>query len=434
MQFSDNRRVVVVDGYSSGRELARELKALGAQCFHLCSAEDPPAAMASRFDPGPFALDLGYCGEPSHVAKLLSLLAPHHVVAGSELGVTYAEQLAHLLGRPTNLFGRANARRNKYEMIRAVQEQGLLCASQSVVSNEVEAVGWAQRLNRWPVVVKPLDGAASDHVTICHDVEDVRQACARALLRENILGIVNERLLVQSYLEGPQFIVNTVSRDGRHFVTDAWRMHVRLQPGYSIVTEDNELLDPDSDIASKLIDYTFKAISALGIVNGAAHSELKWTANGPALIETGARPMGLPMERASYDKAGLKTQCGYYALDLVRPDIMNGIRARRDRFEKRSNLTEVLFLFDRPGEICSVDGLSRLQQLPSFHAHYGALRVGERVTKTTNSLGKGGTIYLVHDDQQQIQRDKEAIRRWETDGALYKIADESEIEIEPLLA
>ncbi len=85
-------------------------------------------------------------------------------------------------------------------------------------------------------------------------------------------------------------------------------------------------------------------------------------------------------------------------------------------------MAKVMFNFDDAAEVCSLDGLSHLWQLPSFHAHYRSLRVGDRVGQTADWLCAGGVIYLIHDDPDQIAADIRAIRSWERRGELYGLA------------
>lgn len=58
-QMSQEKKVIIiVDGYSTARELVAELKRLSARCFHIRSVECPPAALGQSFDPSPYEADL----------------------------------------------------------------------------------------------------------------------------------------------------------------------------------------------------------------------------------------------------------------------------------------------------------------------------------------------------------------------------------------
>jgi biotin carboxylase len=414
-------RIVIVDGYSTGRDLLRELVARGAQCLHLQSTPEVPAAAARAFSRSDYHTDLGYRGQPAAAAESVRTLAPDAVVAGSEWGVTFAEQLACRIGTPTNRQQCIHARRNKYDMVETVHRAGLPTPEQAIVDDPESALAWARAHGRWPIVVKPLNSAGSDGVRVCHGPAEVLAACVSGLRRTNLLGRYNDQLLVQAYLDGPQYIVNTVSSQGEHFVTDVWHMATRPVAGASIALEELHLLDPHVLSTRALVGYALDVITALGIENGAAHTELKLTARGPVLIETGARLMGAAMDAEPYLAAGIQTQASCYARLLTEPHLgAHGLRSQRT-YACRRHLSKVFFGFAGAGTIAGTQGLARLAALPSFHSHHRPLRPGDTVWRTADTLACGGVVYLVHDDRAQIKRDVQTFRAWEAAGLLYDI-------------
>src|SRR5262249_32473401 len=154
-------------------------------------------------------------------------------------------------------------------------------------------------------------------------------------------------------------------------VTDAWHVHYRNVRGGSPAMCSMTLLDPRAALSGALFDYTKRSITALGIENSPAHSELRLTEAGPALIETGARLMGGMMDAPSYAVAGLPTQASCFADQLV--GRCDDVFTARDAYERRRHLAKVFFVFNEGGSVASTDGLARLAKLPSFHAHYRRL-------------------------------------------------------------
>lgn len=418
-----SKRIVIVDGYSTCRDLVPELLDRNVECIHLQSTPEVPEDVRDCFDPTPYHRNLRYLGDEEAAALKLAAFAPDEVVAGSEWGVIFAERVAHRLGLPTNRIETLLARRDKFEMIEAVRRHGLHAASQAQAATVGAAHDWARAHGAWPIVVKPLASAASDGVTICNSHADIEAAFDKALNRVNIMGEHNDSLLVQSFLSGPQYIVNTVSRGGRHYVTDAWLMDVRIE-GELVVPGGIELIDPETPRAKALFDYTLAVLDAVGIENSPAHAELKWTPDGPALIEIGARLMGAAMDRKSYEAAGQDSQARIYAR------VLSGTNAERDaifarrHYTRRRCMTKLLFNFDGAAIVRDTRGLSRLNAVPSFHAHYRGLSVGDKVWKTADWLACGGIVYLIHDDPNRIAADIATIRDLERCGALYGLDPE----------
>ncbi|MGI9488268.1 MAG: ATP-grasp domain-containing protein [Geminicoccaceae bacterium] len=416
------RPVIIVDGYSTGRELLNMLILLDTPCLHLRSVAEPPSVLARSFDPRGYLEDLGHLGVPVEAAATLRDRNPAAVVAGSEPGVTYAEQLADQLGLPTNDMHQAECRRDKFVMTRTIADHGLHAASQILLRDKAEAECWAGKIARWPIVLKPIDSAGSDGVTICHSYDDIGYAADRIFDKTNLLGFTNRKLVAQSFLDGQQFIVNTVSKDSLHTVTDVWYMNVRPVPGFANAMQDFVLADPNAPEIAELIAYTKKAITALGIRNGAAHSELKLTKEGPALIETGARLMGPTIEASPYLAAGLPgTQASALAHSLVAPDrLVEDYRAERC-YCYRKAIAKSFFIFKGQGTVRSTKGLERLKSLPSFHSMHRPLLEGDEVRLTADTVGRGGVVYLVHDRPEQIDQDRSLIRKWDDDNQLYEV-------------
>jgi hypothetical protein len=422
----EQRRVVIVDGYSTGHELLHELLERNVECLHIQSEPQLPAVAAGAFDRMPYDGDLGYVGRFGAAIRLLADLEPDAVVAGSEWGVTFAERVAHGLGLPSNMLETIDARRNKYEMIEAARRYGLQVAEQVRTKTLDQAQVWANRQSAWPIVVKPLSSTGSDGVTLCYGPADINMAFNTLLGHNDLMGAINDRLLLQSFLQGPQYIINTVSRAGRHIITDAWDMPLTIQ-GANLIPQGIHLLDPELPVTKALIDYTLRVLAALGVRNGAAHTELKWTSEGPALIETGARLMAAAMDRAPYSAAGLGTQASAFARALVGSDADRSALFDKGCYTLLRHMTVLLFNFQDAAQVQSLVGLERLRELPSFQAHYRPIGVGDLVWRTAEQWTCGGVVYLVHDNRDQITADIEQFRAWERRGQLYGLGPRNSV-------
>ena len=83
-------------------------------------------------------------------------------------------------------------------------------------------------------VVKPVDGAASEGVHICSSPAEVRSAFAELQGSTNVLGLENTQVLLQEYLKGEEFVVDTVSRSGVHKCVAIWKYDKRMYIGLRI--------------------------------------------------------------------------------------------------------------------------------------------------------------------------------------------------------
>ena len=219
----DETCIVIVDPYSAGAMLAEALRARGVKCIAVESSQAIPKAMRSRFNPAVF---WDIIRHEDNYGRTLDAVGRHHpafVVPGGESGVELAETLADDLGLPTNGAALREARRDKYLMAEAVRARGLRTAAQFLSSDVEEIVDWTESTLDWPVIVKPPKSVASDSVAFCCSADEVRAAAGRILSATNVLGCRNHAVLVQEFLAGTEYIVDTVSRDGRRKTTAIWQ-------------------------------------------------------------------------------------------------------------------------------------------------------------------------------------------------------------------
>ncbi|WP_210509869.1 ATP-grasp domain-containing protein, partial [Pantoea ananatis] len=111
-------------------------------------------------------------------------------------------------------------------------------------------------------------------------------------------------VLIQKRLRGQQFIVNAVSMDGMHLITEIWTDDKIPVSDASLICEKEILLPFRGEIQNTLVSYMKKALTLLGVDNGPSHSELIITEQGPVLIETAARMQGTIMHDAVISALG----------------------------------------------------------------------------------------------------------------------------------
>ena len=104
-------------------------------------------------------------------------------------------------------------------------------------TSQVERVlkGWPVTSGAFKAVVKPCEGAGSDGVTICNSKQEVRDAFLKLDGTRNVLGLTTYEVLVQEYLVGDEYVVDTVSRDGVHKCVAIWKYDKRIYNGSPVV-------------------------------------------------------------------------------------------------------------------------------------------------------------------------------------------------------
>jgi biotin carboxylase/CelD/BcsL family acetyltransferase involved in cellulose biosynthesis len=310
------------------------------------------------------------------------------VLAGSERGVMLADRLGEALGVRSNGTRASAARRDKSAMIERAAAHGLRVPRQLRCDDLDQMLDWIRRACGWPVVLKPLDAMGSDGVRLCGSEDEAARAFRAIHGQTNVLGRVNAAVLAQEFVAGGEFVVDTVSHDGRHRLAGLW-LYGKPRPAYATVGlfTVKELLPASGARAERLFAYACSVLDALEIRHGAAHCEIILDETGPVLVEVGARLHGGPPAHRM-----MRAAAGTSQLDLL-------VQATLfpDRF-----VADVDARYDLPGAAAmvmlrSTDLKGEIEALPSAHA----------VTWNSGAATVAGLATLIHDDRRVVAADLE---------------------------
>ncbi|MFI1016612.1 ATP-grasp domain-containing protein [Streptomyces sp. NPDC020965] len=399
---------VVVDAYTTGNLLPAAFAAHGVRLVHVQAREKVSTALP-RPDLARFAENIVYDGQAA-LARIRSH-APGFVIAGQDSGVALADLLSERLGLPTNGTARSAARWDKYATGERLRERGLHRAAQFKAADPADLVRWRKEAgpDAETVVVKPVSSAGTDRVYVCRTDAEIESAARAVLSGPDVYGKPNPEVLVQTFLEGTEYIVDTVSRDGAHFVCGVWRYHKRLVAGRPVYDRD-ALLAPDEEPVPALLAYIDTVLDAVGVRHGSAHAEVIVTPRGPALVEIGARMNGnmnpgLHRLCLGHDQAALT------ALAYVRPEEFRAGYAGRV-YSRRRHALVCNTATAREGVVTGVDATAvrRIEALPSVHAVAVKLAVGDRIRPTTDLLSSPLRVFMTHEDRAVLDADVLAVR------------------------
>jgi ATP-grasp domain len=265
------------------------------------------------------------------------------VYCESDSGLADAEMLRQLLqvechDEPTIFEGR----RNKHLMHQTVSNSivnGLInpvvsIPKQKLCSSQDEAIQFAQTELSFgsgtKVVVKPIRGVASESVYLCSDIEQVKQSYD-AITSTGIFGSLNQTnhqsVLVQEYINGIEYAIDVVSKNGTHKIAAIWKYDKRPNNSAKYDKRPNntanasfcyyqtKLVDSSTDPehVQALCQAVIPTLDVLGVRWGISHSEfiMRSTDNIPVLIEVNCRQHNM-------DFCPIVMACiGYNALDMT---------------------------------------------------------------------------------------------------------------------
>lgn len=201
-------------------------------------------------------------------------------------------------------------------------------------------------INRFPVVVKPVDDSGSVDVRLCHTTSEVADAIRTGLQRgENVRGYRRvRRMIVEDFIDGPEFSCE-LSWDGENC---SWRQRAVTTklvgpPPYfvelgHVVTRRGQGGHGLDDLVSARVQGW---LAALSLTAGAAHVEFRLGPGGPTLIEVNPRLPGGHITKLVESVTGVNMVTDYLDFHLgrglrpVSPSL--GVEAAAVRFLTRAD-------------------------------------------------------------------------------------------------
>lgn len=409
LPLNSNQAVaVVVDAYGPGRWYPSYFARHGVTCVHVQSTPEPLPRL-TPVDLPAFYDNIVHRGDIEDTMARIRALGGRLicVIPGVEPGVLLADRLSESLGVVSNGTAKSEPRRDKYQMAVALHTAGVAVPA-FFKSGDLDAILAHVRANPgWPRVIKPLDSAGCNGVFVCKDEAEIRKAYAENIGQTNNMGRVNREMLVQSFLAGQEYMVNTVSSAGRHIVSDIWHAKKVFLEGRGFIYDRNELLDGADPVALELSAYVQTVLDALGVKHGPAHAEVIMTSDGPVLVEVGVRMSGL-VDPVYNDLVLHANQISLTVEAYVHPEQFS---ARRDApYTLKMQAMQVCLISQVSGTVKAIPFATRLDDLASLVGVGLKLKPGAPISTTIDLSSCPGVCNLAHADQAVMEADCAAIR------------------------
>lgn len=403
---------VIVDAYSSGQFLAPEFKKHGLACVHVQSTKEIYHVFKKSFFVENFIQNIPYDGDFS---KLLFTLARYTIVAvvpGTETGVHLADELSAALNLKTNGTEKSKARRNKYHMLETLRAHKIPVMHQHKSARAQDLIDFKHAMGLKKVVVKPVESAGSEDVRICTTNEEIERAHHAIVGKVNMLGLMNEESIVQEYLEGNEYFVNSVSLNGKHVVCDMWTHNKRPLNGFDFVYDRAELCAMADPMEQEIIAYNQRALDALGIHYGPSHCEIIMTQHGPRMIEMGARLQGMLLPELN------KVCVGFGSLDMMVDCYVDehAFFEKARTFSIKKFAMRVNLISDRAGVLKMFSGLDAIKALSTYFYVRTIAEPNQRIEKTVNYFTVPAFVVLISEDRDRLFEDYQTIRTLEQEG------------------
>jgi biotin carboxylase len=312
----------------------------------------------------------------------------------TEPGVENAGRVNDLYGLGGTGFEVARRLRNKLTMRQALAEHGGGQVTAAPLHERAGLEAFGAR-HGYPFVVKPTDGTASFGVfrvdrrgDIGEVWNEVRRLRGKRTDRGSTMFLINDYLM-EEYVDGPEFSVESFSFAGRHVIVAITEKFVDpksfTELGHVVPARLDQLAH------DRVSDYTRRFLDAMGIRDGVCHTEIRIGRNGPVVIEGHNRPAGdaIPdLVRGAYG-IDLTTYGLGWPFGLV-PELPDRPRAHAGASTR--------FLVGPPGRIESVEGAGKALAMPGVLAVNITAKPGDPVRPLTDNWDRLGLVAVTGPD------------------------------------
>lgn len=208
------------------------------------------------------------------------------LTSSTELGNVTACFVGEKLGLNTNSYLTALNTTNKIFMKKILNEYKLPTAKYTVLNKNEKNV-W----NTFPCIIKPSDSSAGRGLSYCTNQNELNIALPKA----SMYSATND-VLIEEYIEGKQFSIETISSNGQHQILAINYESIKKPP--NIIEASHTIpADIDEDLQKKINKITLNILDSFNIQYGAAHIEIKITQeNEIYIIELASRTGGMRSE------------------------------------------------------------------------------------------------------------------------------------------
>ena len=234
------------------------------------------------------------------------------VFAGAENGVRLTDRLVKALGLRGNDEATTYLRCNKAGMYEALGKAGIRRIESTHVKSKDDITKFWKDYDLKMCVLKFAESAGTVGLKICSSLDDALDYFETMKSIPTFKGEVGADILIQEFIGGTEYIVDSLSCNGKHMITDIW-VYNKIRADDGTIAYDSVKLIKDIEPGhTDMIQYVYKVLDAVDMKWGLCHTEVKIDEKGPVLIETNARPIGLAMTASYLDEA-----LGYHLTDMA---------------------------------------------------------------------------------------------------------------------
>lgn len=281
------------------------------------------------------------------------------------------------LGLPGISMDTAVKSTDKGEMIKCFEAHGVEHPWFFILSDP-SALDTVKNEITYPCISKPTDNSGSRGVMLIHSEEELRDAVAYSSENGRSGGVI-----VEEYMKGPEVSVEIVVTDGRPHVLQVTDKLTTGAPHFVEMGHSQPSRLAEGDLV-KIRDLACRAVRAVGIGNGPAHVEIMLTADGPKMVELGARMGG---DCITTHLVPLST-----GVDMIEATIKIACGEKPDLAPKWEKGSAIRFLDAPHGTITAIEGADEARAIDGIREISFTKGVGDTVGEIGSSTDRVGFV------------------------------------------
>lgn len=397
------KTIAIGDPISSATRLAAAAKRRGYRLIEFRTFSKDSEYYQRSYDGSLFDSVFEYRGDDAQA--LHALRDAEHIIVGADSSVQFVERLnlfrRELQNDPTKIL----ARSDKVEQSRHFQAAGLPVVAQEYFTDDASALQYAVGRG-FPQVLKPRASGGTNNVLLARNAAEFEECFLRIANARSLYDRPNGGALVMDYIDpglADEFVIDAVSCQGRHVVTDVWKYEKAALNGTPAMYRSMRLMPWDDAIQES--SFAFRMLDAAGYRQGASHTEIwRLAGNRNLPVEVGFRLPGLI--------TALSAQAtGRDQVELTLDSILDPREFHRKTIAYEdgavSKSAAVVFLAAlRTGFLVDHVPINAIQALRSYHSSaLKATRPGDRLDRTVDLATMAGWVALCHEDAGALEED-----------------------------
>ncbi|SED68066.1 carbamoyl-phosphate synthase large subunit [Tenacibaculum sp. MAR_2010_89] len=297
------------------------------------------------------------------------------ITSATDKPLVMMARIAEALNLPFISVKSAAISTDKYLMKNAFREKGIPFAKGKLVK-EIEKFNY-------PIILKPVDNSGSRGVIYCEN-----KVAAEKGLKETKSFTKQESILVEEYIEGNEYSIESLHFGGKSFVIQ-YTEKITTSIPYNVELGHNQPANISEEYKEQIELIILKIAKSLGFNNCASHTELKIGKKGIFVIESSPRLGG---DFITSHLVKLST-----GINIEQELIKIAIGEAPVLKESLNKSAIVRFLNFGDGVVNQLnfpDEPKKKWKLEHFSFH---LKVGDKIPEIKNSLDRYGEVILSSD-------------------------------------